>query len=183
LTELVNRKNTAAQANPEREPAEAPASRDRTDRIQPLVEGGSSSSSDPNSPAPPNRNNPPPTQHDTFPPGTTRTLAGLRGDPDTFRELLVTPITLRRVKDVAQLDSMREELLQVAKKIEQGTNELELMQKRAFDVYHQTTALQKMLIAEYAELQEKKKKRRSDNVTPRNLDFATTTKPKSTHLP
>jgi hypothetical protein len=116
-------------------------------------------------------------------PGTTRTPGGLRGDPDAYGELLVTPITLERVQEVAKLDGMREELLKEAKKIEDGTKELRVMQEKALEAYNQTSALQKKLIAEYTELQKEKRKKRSDNATPRNLNFNTTTKPMSKHVP
>jgi uncharacterized membrane-anchored protein YhcB (DUF1043 family) len=86
------------------------------------------------------------------------------------------------VQEVAKIDGMREELLKEAKKIEDGTKELRVMQQKALEAYNQTSVLQKKLIAEYTELQQQKRKRRSDNVTPRNLDF-NTTKPKSKHMP
>jgi hypothetical protein len=59
-----------------------------------------------------------PPQQDVFPPGTSRPPHGVRDDPTKYGELLVTPITLDRVKEVTQLYGMREELLKEAKSIE-----------------------------------------------------------------
>jgi hypothetical protein len=56
------------------------------------------------------------------------------------------------------------------------------MQQKALEAYNKTSALQKKLIAKYTKLRQEKRKRRNDNVTPRNLNF-NTTKPKSKHMP
>jgi hypothetical protein len=42
----------------------------------------------------------------------------IKDDPSRYGELMVTPITLDRVKEVTWLDEMRAELLREAKKME-----------------------------------------------------------------
>jgi hypothetical protein len=81
------------------------------------------------------RNNPPPPQNqfppqqDVFPPETARTPTLLHGDPDKYRDLLVTPITLDPVREVTRLDGMREELHMEAKKNEKSSQETVELQK------------------------------------------------------
>jgi hypothetical protein len=48
-----------------------------------------------------------------------------------YGELLVTPITLDRVKDVTRIDGMREELLREAKNIEKTSVEPLKLQENA----------------------------------------------------
>jgi hypothetical protein len=82
------------------------------------------------------RNNPPPPHNqfpphqDVLPPETARTPALLRGDPDKYRYILVTPITLDRVREVTKLNGMREELLRESKKIEKSSQETVELQKK-----------------------------------------------------
>jgi hypothetical protein len=102
MTELVEDGSTANQSNPEAEPTTATEDTDMADAGQ-------------SNPLPTPKPLPP--QEDVFPPGTTRTLQGLRGDPNMYGELLVTPITLERVKEVTKHDGMHEELLKEAKYI------------------------------------------------------------------